>query len=43
MFEDGAELATVEDVLRGITETRRTLSPQTVADFEQDITDYARV
>ncbi|HMD93189.1 MAG TPA: ATP-binding protein, partial [Trebonia sp.] len=43
MFEGGEELATVEDVLRGITETRRTLSPQTVADFEQDITDYARV
>jgi transitional endoplasmic reticulum ATPase len=43
MFEGGEELATLADILRGITETRRTLSPQTVADFEQDITDYARV
>jgi transitional endoplasmic reticulum ATPase len=43
MFGGGEELATADDILRGISETRRTLSPQTVADFEQDITDYARV
>jgi hypothetical protein len=30
------------DVLRGIAETRRTLTPQMVAEFEQDITDFAR-
>jgi hypothetical protein len=30
-------------VLRGITETRRTLTQQMVADFEQDITDFARI
>jgi hypothetical protein len=31
------------DVLRGIAETRRTLTQQMVADFEQDIVDFARV
>jgi hypothetical protein len=31
------------DVLRGIAETRRTLTQQMVADFEQDIIDFARV
>jgi transitional endoplasmic reticulum ATPase len=43
MFQGGEELAALEDILRGIAETRRTLTPQTVAEFEQDITDYARV
>ena len=31
------------DVLHGIAETRRTLTAELVADFEQDIKDYARV
>jgi transitional endoplasmic reticulum ATPase len=43
MFEGGEELAATRDALSGITETRRTLTPQIVAEFEQDITDYARV
>jgi transitional endoplasmic reticulum ATPase len=36
------ELAETADVLRGVAETRRTLTPQMVAEFEQDITDFAR-
>jgi hypothetical protein len=36
-------LAATADVLRGIAETRRTLTQQMVADFEQDIIDFARV
>lgn len=43
MFQGGEELAVTADILRGISETRRTLTPETVAEFEQDITDYARV
>ena len=31
------------DVLRGIAETRRTLTPEVVTEFEQDIQAYARV
>ncbi len=31
------------DVLRGIAQTRRTLTPEMVAEFEQDIQDYARL
>ncbi len=34
---------TTADVLRGIAETRRTLTPELVAEFEQDIQAYARV
>jgi hypothetical protein len=34
---------TTADVLQGIAETRRTLTAELVADFEQDIKDYARV
>ena len=34
---------TTADVLRGIAETRRTLSPQVVVEFDEDITGYARV
>jgi hypothetical protein len=30
-------------VAGGITETRRTLTPEMVAEFEQDIQAYARV
>jgi transitional endoplasmic reticulum ATPase len=43
MFADGKEVVTTGDVLRGITETRRTLTPQIVGQFEQDIKDYARL
>jgi SpoVK/Ycf46/Vps4 family AAA+-type ATPase len=43
LFEHQEELAATADVLRGISETRRTLTQQMVADFEQDITDFARV
>jgi transitional endoplasmic reticulum ATPase len=43
MFADGKEVVTTEDVLRGIAETRRTLTPEIVAQFEQDINDYARL
>ena len=43
LFERQEELAATADVLRGIAETRRTLTQQMVADFEQDITDFARV
>ena len=39
----GKEEVTTADVLRGIAETRRTLTAELVADFEQDIKDYARV
>jgi hypothetical protein len=31
------------DVLRAIGQTRRTLTPELVTEFEQDIQDYARV
>ena len=31
------------DVLHAIGQTRRTLTPELVAEFEQDIQDYARV
>jgi MoxR-like ATPase/GNAT superfamily N-acetyltransferase len=43
MFADAKEVVTTGDVLRGITETRRTLTPEMVAQFEQDINDYARL
>jgi len=43
MFEHGAEEASTGDILHAIGQTRRTLTPQVVAEFEQDITDYARV
>jgi transitional endoplasmic reticulum ATPase len=43
MFEHGAELTTTADVVRGITETRRTLSEEMATQFEQDIQDYARL
>jgi hypothetical protein len=31
------------DIRRAIGNTRRTLTPELVAEFEQDIEDYARV
>jgi transitional endoplasmic reticulum ATPase len=43
MFEQGDELTTTVDILRGIDETRRTLTERMVAQFEQDIQDYARL
>ena len=43
MFEHGPEEASTGDILHAIGQTRRTLTPQVVAEFEQDITDYARV
>jgi transitional endoplasmic reticulum ATPase len=43
MFEHGEELTTTADVLRGIGQTRRTLSEEMVTRFEQDIQDYARL
>src|SRR6516165_5775664 len=43
MFEHGEELTTTADVLRGIAETRRTLTEEMATQFEQDIQDYARL
>jgi MoxR-like ATPase/GNAT superfamily N-acetyltransferase len=43
MFERGADQATTADVVHAIGQTRRTLTPELVTDFEQDIKDYARV
>ena len=43
MFEHGEDLTTTTDVLRGIAQTRRTLTEEMVARFEQDIKDYARL
>jgi transitional endoplasmic reticulum ATPase len=43
MFEHGDELTATADVLRGIEQTRRTLSEEMVTRFEQDIQDYARL
>jgi SpoVK/Ycf46/Vps4 family AAA+-type ATPase len=43
LFELGKEEVTMADVLRGIAETRRTLTPELVTEFEQDIQAYARV
>jgi transitional endoplasmic reticulum ATPase len=43
MFDHGEEVTTTADVLAGIQQTRRTLTPETVAQFEQDIQSYARL
>ncbi|HEV2931953.1 MAG TPA: GNAT family N-acetyltransferase [Streptosporangiaceae bacterium] len=43
MFQRGADQATTADVVHAIGQTRRTLTPELVTDFEQDIKDYARV
>jgi len=43
MFARGDEATTTADVLRGIAETRRTLSEEMATQFEQDILDYARL
>jgi transitional endoplasmic reticulum ATPase len=43
LFEGGDEQVTTADILHAIGQTRRTLTPEVVAEFEQDIKDYARV
>lgn len=43
IFENGADRANTADILAAIGQTRRTLTAQVVADFRQDISDYARV
>jgi GNAT superfamily N-acetyltransferase len=43
LFERGSEEVTTGDVRRAIGQTRRTLTPELVSEFEQDIQDYARV
>ena len=43
LFEHGTEEVTTGDVLHAIGQTRRTLTAEVVAEFEQDILDYARV
>jgi SpoVK/Ycf46/Vps4 family AAA+-type ATPase len=43
LFEHGEDLTSTADVLRGIAQTRRTLTEEMVAQFEQDIKDYARL
>jgi transitional endoplasmic reticulum ATPase len=43
MFDHGPEHTSTADVLRGIAQTRRTLTPEAVEQFEQDIQDYARL
>jgi transitional endoplasmic reticulum ATPase len=43
MFDHGEELTTTADVLAGIAQTRRTLTEDMTAEFEQDIQDYARL
>jgi hypothetical protein len=42
-FEHGEEIVTTGDIRHAISQTRRTLTPELVADFEQDITEYARI
>jgi SpoVK/Ycf46/Vps4 family AAA+-type ATPase len=43
LFEGGDETVTTGDILHAISQTRRTLTSELVAEFEQDIQDYARV
>ena len=43
LFEHGGEEVTTDDVRHAIGQTRRTLTAELVADFDQDIQDYARV
>ena len=43
LFEQGDEQVTTGDILHAIGQTRRTLTPELVAEFEQDIKDHARV
>ncbi|MCW2500169.1 MAG: family N-acetyltransferase [Frankiales bacterium] len=43
LAEPDEQRATTADVLRAVEQTRPTLTPQMVEDFEQDILDYARL
>ena len=43
VFSGGSRMVTTADVVRGISETRPTLTPQMVDEFTQDIVDYARI
>jgi transitional endoplasmic reticulum ATPase len=43
LFDRGDEEVTTGDIVHAIGQTRRTLTPEIVAEFEQDIRDYARV
>jgi transitional endoplasmic reticulum ATPase len=43
LFERGDEEVTTGDILHAIGQTRRTLTSELVAEFEQDIQNYARV
>jgi transitional endoplasmic reticulum ATPase len=43
MFSRGADEVTTDDIVHAIGQTRRTLTAELVAEFEQDIRDYARV
>ncbi len=43
LLEHGDEDVATGDILHAIGQTRRTLTPELVAEFEQDILDYARV
>jgi transitional endoplasmic reticulum ATPase len=43
LFERGRQQVGTDDVLHAVDQTRRTLTPELVAEFEQDIQDYARV
>jgi transitional endoplasmic reticulum ATPase len=43
LFEGGGEEVTTGDIVHAIGQTRRTLTAELVAEFEQDIQDYARI
>jgi transitional endoplasmic reticulum ATPase len=43
MFERGQQQVATGDIVDAIGRTRRTLTPDLVAEFEQDITGCARV
>jgi transitional endoplasmic reticulum ATPase len=43
LFEHGSEEVITKDILHAIGQTRRTLTPELVLEFEQDIQHYARV
>ncbi len=43
VLDHGEEVVTTADALAGIEQTRRTLAPETVEQFEQDIESYARL
>jgi transitional endoplasmic reticulum ATPase len=43
MFEGGGQEVTTSDIRHAISKTRRTLTSELVAEFEQDIQDHARL